>query len=162
MEVFFDFSSFHYHLGTVSRHIKIIKNSIIWVFQRTFSYFCEDCNLPKNCKILHFVHASKTESEVEVFFDFSSFHYHLGTVSRHIKIIKNSIIWVFQRTFSYFCEDCNLPKNCKILHFVHASKTESEVEVFFDFSSFHYHLGTVSRHIKIIKKLNNLSFPTNF
>ena len=106
-----------------------------------------DCNLQKNCKNLHYVHASKTESEVEVFFDFSSFHYHLGKVSRHIKIIKK-----LSNTFSFFFAIYKKIAKFSIL------STRVLNEVIFDFSSFHYHLGKVSRHIKIIKNLNNCEF----
>ena len=62
----------------------------------------------------------------------------------------------------FFCEDCNVPKNCEILHFVHGSEAQSQMEVFFDFFSFYYHLGTVSCQITFFKKLNNLSFSTKF
>ena len=202
------------------------KTSIIWVFQRNFMFFFEDCNVPKNCEILHFVHRSEAQSKMEIFFDFFSFYYRLGTVScqKHFfkklnnlsfstkfyvffwrlqctkklrnsplcppewSSIKNgsflrfflfllpfrnsimpnntfsktSIIWVFQRNFMFFFEDCNVPKNCEILHFVHRSEAQSKMEVFFDFFSFYYRLGTVSCQKHLFKKLNNLSFSTKF
>ena len=76
---------------------------------------------------------------------------------------KNSIIWVFQRNFMFFFEDCNVPKNCEILHFVHGSEAQSQMEVFFYFNSFYYRVGTVSCQITFFqKKLNNLSFSTKF
>ena len=76
---------------------------------------------------------------------------------------KTSIIWVFQRNFMFFFEDCNVPKNCEILHFVHGSEAkQSQMEVFFDFFSFYYRLGTVSCQKHFFKKLNNLSFSTKF
>ena len=75
---------------------------------------------------------------------------------------KNSIIWVFQRNFMFFFEDCNVPKNCEILHFDHGSEAQSQMEVFFDFFSFYYRLGTVSCQKHLFKKLNNLSFSTKF
>ena len=192
------------------------KNSIIWVFQRNFMFFFEDCNVPKNCEILHFVNRSEPQSQMEVFFDFFSFYYHLGTVSCQITFFKklnnlsfstkfyvffwrlqctkklrnsplcepewssitngsflrfflfllpfrnsimpnnifskNSIIWVFQRNFMFFFEDCNVPKNCEILHFVNRSEAQSQMEVFFDFFSFYYHLGTVSCQITFFQK----------
>ena len=194
------------------------KNSIIWVFQRNFMFFFEDCNVPKNCEILHFVnrsepqsqmevffdfflfslpfrnsimpnnmflkklnnlsfstkfyvfflkiamyqknceilhfvHGSEPQSQMEVFFDFFSFYYHLGRVSCQIRIFsKNSIIWVFQRNFMFFFEDCNVPKNCEILHFVNRSEPQSQMEVFIDFFSFYYRLGTVSCQITCFQK----------
>ena len=190
------------------------KNSIIWVFQRNVFFF-EDCNVPKNCEILHFVHGSEAQSQMEVFFGFFSFYYHLGTVSCQITrffkklnnlsfstkfyffwrlqctkklrnsplcprewssitngsflrfflfllpfrnsimpnntFSKNSIIWVFQRNVFFF-EDCNVPKNCEILHFVHGSEAQSQMEVFFGFFSFYYRLGTVSCQITSFQK----------
>ena len=76
------------------------EDSIIWVFRWNFMFLFEDCNVPKNCEILHFVHGSEAQSQMEVFFDFFSFYYHLGTVSCQITLFsKNSIIWVFQWKF---------------------------------------------------------------
>ena len=125
--------------------------------------FCEDCNVRKNCEILHFIHGSEAQSQMEVFFDFFSFHYHLGTVSCQITDFKKLNNLSFSTKFYvFFCEDCNVPKNCEILHFVHGSEAQSQMEVFFDFFSFHYHLGTVSCQIIDLKKLNNLSFSTKF
>ena len=42
------------------------------------------------------------------------------------------------------------------------SEPQSQMEVFFDFFSFYYRLGTVSCQITFFKKLNNLSFSTKF
>ena len=43
-------------------------------FSTNFYVFCEDCNVPKNCEILHFVHGSEAQSQMEVLLDFFSFN----------------------------------------------------------------------------------------
>ena len=58
----------------------------------------------------------------------------------------------FSTKFYVFFEDCNVPKNCEILHFVHGSEAQSQMEVFFDFSPFYYRLGTVSWQITAFQK----------
>ena len=104
------------------------KNSIIWVFQRNFMFFFEDCNVPKNCEILHFVHRSEPQSQMEVFFYFFSFYYRLGTVSCQITFFKKLNNLSFSTKFYVFFEDCNVPKNCEILHFVnHGSEAQSQM-----------------------------------
>ena len=65
-------------------------------------FFFEDCNVPKNCEILHFVHGSEAQSQMEVFFGFFSFYYRLGKVSCQITLFQNSVIGVFQRNFILF------------------------------------------------------------
>ena len=109
------------------------KNSIIWVFQRNFMFFFEDCNVPKNCEILHFVNRSEPQSQMEVFFDFFSFYYHLGTVSCQITTFsKNS---VFSTKFYVFFWRF-VPKNCEILHFVNRSEAQSQMKFSSIFSLF--------------------------
>ena len=79
------------------------KNSIIWVFQRNFMFFFEDCNVPKNCEILHFVHGSEAQSQMEVFFDFFSFYYEFrNSIMTNNTFSKTSVIGVFQRNFILF------------------------------------------------------------
>ena len=130
-----------------------------------YVFFVKIAMYPKNCEILHFVHGSEAQSQIEVFFDFFSFHYHLGTsIMTNNSFPKNSIILSFSTKFYvFFCEDCNVPKNCEILHFVHGSEAESQIEVFFDFFSFHYHLGTVSCQITFFQKTQLMwVFQRNF
>ena len=63
----------------------------------------------------------------------------------------------------FFVKIAMYAKNCEILHFVHGSEAESQIEVFFDFFSFHYHLGTVSCQITFFQKTElMLSFSTKF
>ena len=155
MEVFFDFFSFYYHLGTVSCQITLFKKLNNLSFSTKFYVFFEDCNVPKNCEILHFVHGSEAQSQMEVcqIFDFFLFLLPFrNSIMPNNTFSKNSIIWVFQRNFMFFFEDCNVPKNCEILHFVHGSEAQSQMEVFFDFFSFYYHLGTVSCQITLFQK----------
>ena len=141
------------------------KNSIIWVFQRNFMFFFEDCNVPKNCEILHFVHGSEAQSQMEVFFDFTSFYYRLGTVLCQITLLsKDSINLRFSTKFYFFFEDCAMyQKIAKILHFVHGSKAQSQMEVFYGFFSFYYSLGTVLCQITLLSKDSIIwDFQRNF
>ena len=100
----FDFFSFYYRLGTVSCQITCFqKTVIIWVFQRNFMFFFEDCNVPKNCEILRFVHGSEAQSKME---DFGwSLLFLLpfrNSIMPNNTFSKKSIIWVFQRNFCFF------------------------------------------------------------
>ena len=124
-------------------------------------HFFEDCNVPKNCEILHFVHWSEAQSQMEVFFDFFSFYYHLGTVSWQITFFKKLNNLSFStKCYVFLLKIAMYQKIEEILHFVNQSEPQSQMEVFFDFFSFYYHLGTVSWQITFFKKLNNLSFST--
>ena len=129
------------------------KNSIIWVFQRNFMFFVKIAMYQKIEKFSTLWTGVKLNHKWKFSSIFSLFYYHLGTVSCQITFFqKNSIIWVFQRNFMFFFEDCNVPKNCEILHFVHRSEPQSQMEVFFHFFSFYYHLWTVSCQITFFQK----------
>ena len=129
------------------------KNSIIWVFQRNFMFFFWRLQCTKklrNSPLCPREWSWITNGSFLRFFLFSlPFR---NSIMPNNSFSKNSIIWVFQRNFMFFFEDCNVPKNCEILHFVHGSEAESQMQVFFDFFSFHYHLGTVSCQITVFQK----------
>ena len=115
IEVFFYIFSFYYHLGTVSCQITVFhKTLIIWVFQRNFMFFCEDCNVPKNCEIIHFVHGSEAQSQIGSFLGFLLFllPFRNSIMTNNI-ISKNSIIWVFQRNFMFFLKTAMYQKIAK-------------------------------------------------
>ena len=112
------------------------KNSIIWVFQRNFMFFLKIAMYQKIAKFSTLSTGVKLNHK----WKFSSIFLFLlpfrnSTMPNNI-LSKNSIIWVFQRNFMFCFEDCNVPKNCEILHFVHGSEAQSQMEVFFDFSLF--------------------------
>ena len=115
------------------------KNSIIWVFQRNFMFFLKIAMYQKIAKFstlwtrVNLNHKWKFSSIFSLFITFRN------SIMPNNIFSKNSIIWVFQRNFTFFFEDCNVPKNCEILHFVNQSEPQSQMEVFFDFSSFYYH-----------------------
>ena len=126
-------------------------------------FFFEHCNVPKNCEILHFVHGEWNSIANWSFLRFFLFllPFRIHDIMTNNTFSKTLIILVFQRNFIFF-EDCNVPKNCEILHFVHREWTSITNGSFFYFFSFYYHLGTVSCQITFFKKLNNLSFSTKF
>ena len=128
------------------------KNSIIWVFQRNFMFFLKIAMYQKIAKFSTLWTGVKLNHK----WKFSSIFLFLlpfrNSIMPNNIFSKNSIIWVFQRNFMFFFEDCNVPKNCEILHFVNRSEPQSQMEVFFDFFSFYYHLGTVSCQITFFQK----------
>ena len=127
------------------------KTSIIWVFQRKFFFFWRlQCTKKlRNSPLCPREWSSITNGSFLRFFLFLlPFR---NSIMPNNTFSKNSIIWVFQRNFFFF-EDCNVPKNCEILHFVHGSEAQSQMEVFFDFFSFYYRLGTVSCQITPFQK----------
>ena len=95
------------------------KNSIIWVFQWNFMFLFEDCNVPKNCEILHFVHWSeaqlflngnkKRKNRRKLPFvielhsrgqsgEFHNFLVHCNLQKKHKISLKNSNYWVFWKS----------------------------------------------------------------
>ena len=116
---------------------------IIWVYQRkSFLFWRLQCTKKlRNSPLCPREWSSITNGSFLRFFLFLlPFR---NSIMPNNTFSKNSIIWVFQRNFFFF-EDCNVPKNCEILHFVHGSEAQSQMEVFFGFFSFYYRLGTVS------------------
>ena len=65
---------------------------------------------------------------------------------------KNSIIWVFQRNFMFFLKIAMYQKIAKFSTLWTRSEPQSQMEVFFDFFSFYYRLGTVSCQITFFQK----------
>ena len=162
MEVFFRFFPFLLPFrNSIMTKNTFSKTSIIVFINENLFYF-EDCNVPKNCEILHFVHGSEAQSQMEVFFDFFPFYYRLGKISCQITLFQNLSNWSFSTKFYFIFEDCNVPKNCEILHFVHGSEAQSQMEVFFGFFSFYYRLGKISCQITLFQNLSNWSFSTKF
>ena len=131
----FYFSCFHYYLVTLSRQIKIIKSSQQFEFSDELFVFVKIAIYQKIAKISILSKRVKLNQKWKFSLVFSCFHYYLVTLPRLIKIIKTLNNLSFPTNFS-FCENYYLPKNGKNLHFVQASKTESEVEVFFGFHVF--------------------------
>ena len=163
MEVFFDFFSFYYHLGTVSWQITFFKKLNNLSFSTKFYVFFWRLQCTKKLRNSPLCPREWTSNHKWKFLRFFLFLLPFrNSIMPNNIFSKNSIIWVFQRNCYVFFEDCNVPKNCEILHFVHRSEPQSQMEVFFDFFSFYYHLGTVSCQITFFKKLNNLSFSTKF
>ena len=163
MEVFFDFFSFYYHLGTVSCQITFFKKLNNLSFSTKFYVFFWRLQCTKKLR-----NSPLCEPEWTSITNGSFLRFFLFLLPFRNSIMPNNIFFKklnnlsFSTKFYVFFEDCNVPKNCEILHFVHGSEPQSQMEVFFDFFSFYYHLGTVSCQITFFKKLNNLSFSTKF
>ena len=139
-EVFFGFFPFYYRLGTVSCQITFFqKLAIIWVFQRNFIFFLKIAIYQKIAKF-------STLSTGTV-----SFRFFPLTPFRN-SISKNSIIWVFQRNFMFFLKIAMYQKIAKFSTLSTGVKLQSQMEVFFDFFSFYYRLGTVSCQITLFQK----------
>ena len=72
-------------------------------FSTKFYFFFEDCNVPKNCEILHFFHGSEVQSTNGSFLRFFLFLLPFrNSIMPNNTFSKNSIIWVFQRNFMFF------------------------------------------------------------
>ena len=130
------------------------KYSIIWVFQRNFMFFFWRLQCTK--KIEKFSTLS-TGVKLNHKLKFSSIF--LFLLPFRNSIMPNNVFFkklinlsFFNDILFFFLKIAMCQKNCEILHFVHGSEAQSQIEVFFDFFSFYYHLGRVSCQITSFQK----------
>ena len=84
-----------------NRSFKTLNNLSFWT--KFYVSFVKIAMYQKIAKFSTLSTGVKLNRKTEVFFDFFSFHYHLGTVSwQNNSFSKNSIIWFFQRNFMFF------------------------------------------------------------
>ena len=166
MEVFFRFFSFYFRLGKVIMPNNMFsKNCNNLSFSTKFYFFFWRLQCTKKLRNSPTLSTGvKLNQKWKISSVLCSFYYRLGTVSWQITLFsKKSIIWVFQRNFTFFFEDCNVPKNCEILHFFHGSEASIKNGSFLRFFLFLLPFrNSIMPNNMFSKNCNNLSFSTKF